>query len=71
MLRVRHILDSLIALDLVRGTDVGLAPAALGHTLTRSGHAAVEVHSVDTNCWVVLDTEIDVFADTEAEVTGL
>jgi hypothetical protein len=23
-------------------------------------HAAVEVHSVDTNSWVVLDAEIDV-----------
>lgn len=24
-------------------------------------HASVEVHSVDTNCWVVLDTQVDVF----------
>jgi hypothetical protein len=34
-------------------------------------HAAVEIHSVDTNRGVVLDTEIDVFADTEAEVASL
>lgn len=34
-------------------------------------HAAVEVHSVNTDTRVVLDTKIDVFADTEAEVTGL
>lgn len=34
-------------------------------------HAAVEVHSVDTNCWIVLDTKIDVLADTESKVTSL
>jgi len=50
---------------------VGLASATLGNSLTGSGHAAVEVHSVDTNRRVVLDTEIDVFADTEAEVASL
>ena len=34
-------------------------------------HAAVEVHTVDTNTGVVLDTEIDVLVDTETEVAGL
>ena len=34
-------------------------------------HAAVEVHSVDTNRRVVLDAQINVFADTEAEVASL
>jgi hypothetical protein len=34
-------------------------------------HAAVEVHAVDTNAGVVLDTKIDVLADTKTEVTGL
>ena len=32
-------------------------------------HAAVEVHSINTDCRVVFDTEIDVFANAEAEVT--
>jgi len=50
---------------------VCLASAALGNTLTGSGHAAVEIHSVDTNRRIVLDTEIDVFTDTEAKVTSL
>jgi len=63
--------DGLLTLDLVRSTDVGLASATLGNTLTRSGHAAVEVHSVDTNRRVVLDTKINVFADTETEVASL
>lgn len=34
-------------------------------------HAAVEVHAVDTDRRVVLDTQIDVLRDTEAEVAGL
>lgn len=49
----------------------GLRTATLGNTLTRTGHAAVEVHSVNTDRRVVLDTEIDVFADTETEVASL
>lgn len=66
-----HILDSLFALDLVGSTNVSLASATLGNTLTRSGHAGIEVHPVNTNRRVVLDTKIDVFADTEAEVASL
>jgi hypothetical protein len=34
-------------------------------------HAGEEIHSVNSDRWVILDTEIDVFADTETEVTGL
>jgi hypothetical protein len=48
-----------------------LASSALSNTGTRSGHAGVEVHSVDTNRRVVLNTKIDVFADTEAKVASL
>jgi hypothetical protein len=55
----------------VSSTDLVLCATALGNTLTRTRHAAVEVHSVDTNGWIVLDTEINVFADTEAEVASL
>ena len=34
-------------------------------------HAAVEIHAVNSNRRVVLDTEIDVFADTESKVASL
>jgi len=34
-------------------------------------HAAVEVHAVDTDRRVVLDSQINVLADTEAEVASL
>lgn len=55
----------------MRSTDLALHAAAASDTLTGAGHAAVEVHAVDTDGGVVLDTKIDVLADTEAEVAGL
>ena len=64
-------LDGLVTVDAVAGADRALAAAAAGDALTGAGHAAVEVHAVDTNRGVVLDAEIDVLADTEAEVAGL
>ena len=53
------------------GTDAGLGSAAAGDALTRSGHTAVKIHAVNTDRGVVLDTKIDVLADTEAEVASL
>lgn len=53
------------------GSDAGLGTTAAGDTLTGAGHAAVEVHTVDTDRRVVLDAEIDVLGNTETEVTGL
>lgn len=64
-------LDGLVALDAVLVADAALHPAAAGDAVTGAGHAAVEVHAVDTDGGVVLDAEIDVLADTEAEVAGL
>lgn len=31
-------------------------------------HAAVKVHSVDTNCRVILDAQIDVLADPKSKI---
>ena len=36
----------------------------------RYSHAAVEVHPVDTNSRIVLDSQIDVLADTESKIAG-
>jgi len=55
----------------VIGTDAGLRSTALGDSLTRSGHAAVEVHSVNANTRVIFDAKINVFANTETEVASL
>lgn len=64
-------LDGVIAVDAVGRTDSALGAATADDTLTRAGHAAVEVHAVDTDTRVVLDAKVDVLADTEAEVAGL
>lgn len=45
--------------------------SALGNALSSAAHADVEVHAVDTDSRVVLDAEIDVLGDTEAEVASL
>lgn len=34
----------------------------------KNSHAAIKVHSVDTNCRIIFDTQIDVLADSEAEI---
>lgn len=39
--------------------------------LTGSTEDDEEVHTVDTDAWIVSDTQIDMLIDTEAEVTGL
>lgn len=64
-------LDGVVAGDAVGRTDAALGTAAADNALTGAGHAAVEVHTVDTNTGVVLDTKVDVLRDTEAEVAGL
>ena len=61
----------LILGDLVASTNTALCTSPLGNTLAWAGHAAVEVHAVDTDGWVVLDAQIDVLRDTEAEVASL
>jgi len=43
----------------------------LPHRVWMYSHAAVEVHAIDTDRRVVLDAQVDVLRDTEAEVAGL
>jgi hypothetical protein len=63
--------DGVVTGDAVASADAALAATAAGNTLAWTGHAAVEVHAVDTDTGVVLDAEIDVLTDAEAEVAGL
>ena len=56
---------------LVADTNLAGSDLSPGDTSTRSSENNVEVHTVDTSTWVVLDTKIDVFLDTEAKVTSL
>ena len=41
------------------------------HRPKRDSHAAVKVHAVDTDRRIILDAQINVFADPEAEVASL
>lgn len=42
-----------------------------GHTSTGATKDNVEIHTIDTNVRIVLDSKIDVLVDTETEVTGV
>jgi len=64
-------LDGVLGVDLVASTNAGVGLSASGDTLTRAGHADVKVHTVNTDRWVVLDTQVNVLVDTETEVAGL
>jgi len=41
------------------------------NSLTWTTHHNEEVHSVNTDSWIVLDSKINVLLDTEAKVTSL
>ena len=55
----------------VRETDTRLLGPSPGHTPSRSTHHHVEIHTKNTDTWVVPSTKIDVFLDTEPKVSGL
>jgi len=61
----------LLLVDAVVGTNLGDGTATLGDAVTGAVHADEEVHTVNTDGGIVLDTQIDVLLDTEAEVAGL
>lgn len=64
-------IDTVLLGDSVGSTDAGLVVLSLGDTVAWAAEDDEEVHTEDTDGWVVLDTEIDVFSDTEAEVAVL
>ena len=41
----------------------------LGNSTTRSSDLNIEVHTIDTSAWVVLDTEVNVLLNSEPEAT--
>ena len=56
--------------QLVVLTNLRLLLSAASDAVARSFEDDVEVHTVNTGGRIVLDTEIDVFGDTKAKVTG-
>ena len=63
-------LDGFSLLDVVRASNGGASALALGDAFSAAAEDDVEVHTVDTGGGIVLDTEIDVLVDTEAEGAG-
>jgi hypothetical protein len=57
-------------LDTVVDTNSGLAVLTASNTVTGATHDNIVIHTVDTNGRIVLDTQINVFVNTETKVTG-
>ena len=64
-------LHCVILPDLVSSSNRLIGSSSPPYSRTGSCHAAVEVHTVDTNRGVVLDAQIDVLRDAEAEVASV
>lgn len=64
-------LDRLLFCDPMTRTYLALRSPSLSNPLTGTGHATVEVHAINTNGWIVFDAQVDMFADTEAEIACL
>lgn len=54
----------------MRRSDLSVLVLLDGNSGTRSAHAAVKVHSVDTDGRIVLDVQVNVLLDTESKVSG-
>ncbi|KAH3669059.1 hypothetical protein OGAPHI_001655 [Ogataea philodendri] len=63
--------NSVLLRTFVRNTNSTPSSLSSCNSETGSTHHNVEVHTVDTDTWVVLDTKVDVFLDTETKVSGL
>jgi len=55
----------------VLGTDSGFASSSETNSASWSFEDDVEVHTEDTGEWIILNTQIDVFLDTEAETSSV
>lgn len=62
--------DGLILCDAVVGAELAGGMTTTGDTASGTLKDDEEVHTVDTNGGIVLDTKIDVLLDTETKVTG-
>merc|ERR1712168_481219 len=56
--------------DLVSKSNSGLLSATVCNIVSWSSQHNVEIHSVDTNTWIILNSKIDMFCNTEAKVSS-
>ena len=61
----------LLLADLLEVAELGGSVLSSHHSLAGSGEDNVEIHAVNTSRGIILDSEIDVFVNTEAEVAYL
>jgi len=59
----------IIRSDSLEFTEFSSGVLSLGDSLSSSGEDDVEVHTENTSVGIVLDSKIDVFFNTESEVT--
>ena len=64
-------LDSIVLGDSVLGADSSWSDLSLGDSVSWADEDDVEVHAEDTGGRIVLQTQVDVFSDTEAEASGV
>ena len=50
-------------------SDGTWSSSSLGNTTSRAGKNDVEIHTVNSYAWIVFDTQIDVFVNTETKVS--
>lgn len=48
---------------------MSLSSFSLGHIKPRTSKNHVEIHSIDTNAWVILDAKINVFLNSKTKVS--
>ena len=55
----------------MRAANATAFASAIPHVVSRSFQHDVEIHSIDTDAGIVLDAQIDVLLDAEAEISGI
>ena len=55
--------------NLVRGTNMSLSSSSLCHIESWTAKYNIEIHSINTNGWVILDTKINMFLDSKPKVS--
>ena len=64
-------LHSFFFVDSMFSPDSGFASSSKTHSVSWSFQDDVEVHTEDTGVRIILNTEVDVFLNTEAEVSSV
>ena len=51
-------------------SNSALASSSLANSVSLPGEDNIEIHPIDTNAWIIFDSEIDVFLDSKPKVTS-